>query len=704
MAPAAVPACCTERLTCSNSLPMATSQLELIQILSALDTEAPLAERHLWLVRLLDWVRGESKEPEAAVARVRMLLDAAELRPEWLHLWHQWWDQFLSTTDATPLLADLGFAPRPAFMSELVNRLRRKLLPATPETTDLGELFGLLFPSEFDAMWLRALDAETLQRLRSLLFRTSPDELRQPSSPDYAQRVLLDALTYSISQIIAIGLSSDIRTRMSPEAMETRPFHELPSTFEALRNAVIEHGRESAPSLVAIGQLREQLDACRAAAYSVYAHLEEHGISVQIEFQMRQLRQRIIRVKALLLCLETDAPALATAQLMSHLVRVNRDSRSVRALMRTSTELLAAKVTERNAETGEHYITRTKSDYTHMLKAAAGGGLVLAFTTWAKLLIVSLSLSAFWGGLAAGMNYAISFVIIMLLQWTVATKQPAMTAPAMAAKLRNMDAPDAIDGFVSEVVYLLRSQFAAILGNVGVVIPAVMLLTYCLHYLGWDEVLDTHHAEEILANHHLLGLTAVFAVATGLLLFASSVIAGWVENWFVFNKLDSVIAYHPSITAFLGRERALRWGRYWGSNISSYTANISLGLMLGLIPPILRFFGIGFEVRHVTLVSGQIAASAVELGWQVVHQPAFWWAIGGIVITGLLNLASSFYFAFRLALTAHNVTGVDRRRVYDALGRRLIRQPFSFLLPVRVKSDSAPQEEKAGIVKTRQTE
>ncbi|WP_431777620.1 site-specific recombinase [Ottowia caeni] len=635
-------------------------------------------------------MRGESKDPDAAVARVRMLLDAAELRPEWLHLWHQWWAQFLSTTDATPLLADLGFAPRPAFMSELVNRLRRKLLPATPETTDLGELFGLLFPGEFDARWLRALDAGTLERLRSLLFRATPEDLEQSGSPDFAQRVLLDALTYSISQIIAIGLSSEIRTRMSPDAMRTRPFHELPSAFEVLRNAVIEHGRESAPSLVAIGQLREQLDACRAAAYSVYAHLEEHGISVHIEFQMRQLRQRIIRVKALLLCLETDAPALATAQLLSHLVRVNRDSRSLRALLRTSTELLAAKVTERNAETGEHYITRTRGDYTHMLKAAGGGGLVLAFTTWAKLFIVSLSLSAFWGGLAAGMNYAVSFVIIMLLQWTVATKQPAMTAPAMAAKLRNMDAPDAVEGFVSEVVYLLRSQFAAILGNVGVVIPLVMLLTYGLHYLGWDEVLDTHHAEKILTDHHLLGLTALFATATGLLLFASSVIAGWVENWFVFNRLDSVIAYHPRITGFLGRERAARWGRYWGSNISSYTANISLGLMLGLAPPILRFFGIGFEVRHVTLVSGQIAASAVELGWQVVHQSAFWWAVGGIVITGLLNLASSFYFAFRLALTAHNVTGVDRRRMYVALGQRVLRQPLSFLLPVRVKPDPVP--------------
>ncbi|MBH1963514.1 MAG: site-specific recombinase, partial [Comamonadaceae bacterium] len=586
---------------------MSTTQLELIHILRAIDPDAPLPQRHLWLIGLLDWVRGESEDPQAAVARVRSLLDAAELRPDWLKLWHFWWAKFLSTTDATPLLADLGFAPRAAFLSEFVNRVRRKLLPATPETTDLGELFDLLFPSEFDARWLRALDTDTLRRLRSLLFKA--DTQGQTTAADYAQRVLLDALTYSLGQINAIGLSPDIRTRMSPEARHARPFHALPTTFEKVRVAVLEFGRESEPSLLAISQLREQLDACRAAAYSVYAHLQEHGISVHIEFQLRQLRQRILRVKALLLCLETDAPALATAQLLSHLVRVNRDTRSVRSLMRTSTELLAAKVTERNAETGEHYITRTPRDYARMLRNAAGGGFVLAFTTWAKLLIVSLGLSAFWGGLMSGMNYAASFVIIMLLHWTVATKQPAMTAPALAAKLKNMDAPEAVENFVTEVVYLLRSQFAAIMGNVGVVIPMAMLITYGLHHMGWDGVLDTHHSEKILTDHHMLGPTVLFAAATGGLLFASSVIAGWIENWFVFNRLDSIIAYHPRSTRALGAERAERWGRYWRTHVSSYTANISLGLMLGLVPPILIFFGIGFEVRHVTLVSGQVAAA-----------------------------------------------------------------------------------------------
>ena len=670
---------------------MGTTQLDLIGLLRALDPEAPLAERHLWLVGLLDWIRGETDNPDVAVARVRMLIDAAEVRPDWLKLWHHWWEEFLSDMDATPLLAHLGFAPQGSFSSELGHRLRRKLLPVAPDTTDLSELFSLLFPSELDVKWLRALDERTLRRLRTTLFRADEASPR-PLVGRYALRTLLDALASAISQISAVGQSADVRARMSAKVKQKRPFLDLPIVFETLREAVMAHGRQSAPALVVAGQLREQLDACRAAAATVYTHLEEHGISVHIEFQLRQMRQRIIRVKALLLCLETDSPAQATAQLLSHLVKVNLDSRSLRALLATSTELLAAKVTERNAETGEHYITRSAGDYWRLLGAAAGGGGLLAFTTWIKLAIGATGLSAFWGGWWSGINYAVSFVLIMLLGWTVATKQPAMTAPAMAAKLKDMSAPDAVESFVDEVVYLLRSQTVAILGNVGLVMPVVFALSMALAWLGWgDGVMDPYHAQYILAQHHLLGPTVLYAAATGGLLFLSSVIAGWAENWFVFHRLDSVIAYHPRITARLGAERARRWGLYWRNHVSSWTANISLGLMLGLVPPIVSFFGIPMEVRHVTLVAGQIAAAMHELGAGVLGQPALWWALGGIAITGLTNLAASFTLAFKLALTAQNVPAVDRRRVYAAMGRRLLRQPHSFLLPVRVRHTAPPQ-------------
>ena len=72
--------------------------------------------------------------------------------------------------DIAPMLADFGFAPRTAFLSELGHRLRRKVLPGTPETTDLAELFGLLLPfySKF-GQGLGPLPAITAVFLYSLL-------------------------------------------------------------------------------------------------------------------------------------------------------------------------------------------------------------------------------------------------------------------------------------------------------------------------------------------------------------------------------------------------------------------------------------------------------------------------------------------------------------------------------------------------------
>jgi hypothetical protein len=58
---------------------------------------------------------------------------------------------FTQTVDLTTLLADYGFAPRTAFVSELSERLRRKILPGTPETTDASDLFRMVLPGVFDA-------------------------------------------------------------------------------------------------------------------------------------------------------------------------------------------------------------------------------------------------------------------------------------------------------------------------------------------------------------------------------------------------------------------------------------------------------------------------------------------------------------------------------------------------------------------------
>ena len=116
-------------------------------------------------------------------------------------------------------------------------------------------------------------------------------------------------------------------------------------------------------------------------------------------------------------------------------------------------------------------------------------------------------------------------------------------------------------------------------------------------------------------------------------------------------------------------------------HISGFAANISLGLMLGLAPSVAGFFGLGLEVRHVTLSSGQLGVASATFGWEVIHDHAFWWAVAMLPFNGAINVLVSFYLAFRMALRAQNVTGVERSRIYAAIRQRLRKRPLSFFKP-----------------------
>ena len=171
---------------------------------------------------------------------------------------------------------------------------------------------------------------------------------------------------------------------------------------------------------------------------------------------------------------------------------------------------------------------------------------------------------------------------------------------------------------------------------------------------------DDPKAQQVFASLTLWGPSALFAAFTGVLLFASSILAGWVENWFVLHRLDSALRYNPRITRWLGAPRAQRWAHFARAHVSGFAANISLGFMLGLLPAVIDFLGPGLDVRHVTLSAGQLGAACASLGWDVLHSPALWWAVASIPVIGALNVGVSFYLAFRVALKAHSVSGLGR--------------------------------------------
>jgi site-specific recombinase len=333
---------------------------------------------------------------------------------------------------------------------------------------------------------------------------------------------------------------------------------------------------------------------------------------------------------------------------------------------------------------------------------------------------------------------------VHLAGWTVATKQPAMTAPTLARRLEAFDiaanghaqadaravpastlittaaatpltetaaatqagtatpmqgsdnpaepaastpVQAAAEGIVDEVAHLIRSQIAGIVGNLLLVVPVVLAAQGIAWWLRSSPLIDVAEARHILHDLTLLGPTLAYAAFTGVLLFAASLIAGWFENWFVWHRLDSAIAWNPGFVAVLGAERAKRWSVWWRNNVSGLAANVSLGLLLGIVPTLATFFALPIEVRHVTLSTGQIAAALGTLGPGLLREPALWWCVAAIPFIGALNLLVSFTLALRLALRARGVKLQDRGLLYAALRRRLRHAPGSFIAPPRQADD-----------------
>ena len=636
------------------------------------------------------WIRGDESATEPSVARLDAFITAVQNDPTTLVRLKAWWAKLMQTVDVTTLLADLGFAPRTAFVSELAERLRRKLLPGTPETQDASALFLMAAHRRFDAQWMAAVSETQAQQLARLLATdVAADTLRW-------QHQVMDALAYCTAQIQATGFAPELRLRMDEATQNSRVFHALASDVDALRaaffsrahlataqvpSAAVEAAKADAALEEVLSRYRDRLDGCRQAVNSVYAHLDDHGVSVGMVFRLRQLRARIMRVRELLDAFMSPSPSAAALKLLTRRVVIGQDGKSIGNLIGANSTLLSAKITERSSEVGERYITRTRAEYKDMLGKAMGGGMVTALTTLLKFSVVAIGLSAFWSGFWSAVAYSATFILIQLLHFTLATKQPAVTAHAMAVKLRDVESETALNGFVDEVANLMRSQATAVFGNVFLVVPVVLLINAAVVLVRGQPMISAKEAAYVLHSLTLLGPTVIWAAFTGLLLFAASLVAGWAENWFVLHRLDSALRHNPRITAFLGEDRGARWSAFMRANISGFASNISLGFMLGLIPAFTGFFGFELEARHVTLSTGQLAAAGASLGLDAFRQPAIWLCIASIPLIGALNIGVSFFCAFRLALRAHSVSSANRARIRSAILTRWRTHPARFFLP-----------------------
>ena len=605
-----------------------------------LGLEAPLR----WLV--------EAEPGPARTARLEALARAlaedwslaVRLRQAWTH------------TSAIRLLAETGLPDQPGLLAEGLQRAVNHVVPRLDPEGDLCALLGRLELTEEDGDWVASLDLAHLQPLPELL-RPTPEALEK------AARLLAHRAS-------ALGLSRELLTLLPHGDEADSPYYDLPE-------AVARHAEHPADP-GARARFVEILSRCREQEREALAHLEARGVSTELVYRLELLEAQFGRLEALLNLQRGRGRGQVLA---TDLVRGAATQDSLRHLGRTTLKRLARKVVEHTGESGEHYIAGDRKAWRHMGWAAAGGGLLTVGTALAKYALAALPLSPLVLGLGLAGNYTLSFAAMQLLGFALASKQPALTAAALA---RTLELENGLAAEVELVAAITRTQTIAALGNVLVAAPVAFLLAWGWGRLTGHPLLGPETALHGLQEMHLLrSWTLPFAALTGVFLWMSSLAAGWAANWSAFRQLPPAVAASPRIRAALGASEAAALGRFLHRHFAGLVGYAALGFLLGFVPVVFaKFAGVGLAVRHITLQSAAWALDAASL---VSPGPLPWgdvlWSLAAIPFIGLLNLAVSFALALRTATRARGLDLAQRRALRSALLAAFRRDPWRFIGP-----------------------
>jgi site-specific recombinase len=549
----------------------------------------------------------------------------------------------MQETRAVKLFGEIGLPNDRGLLAETSDRLARRLA-------------GHIFRSLDDLAWLGPTADPLLHRLAAA---------GGPAWEPLRVQVL-DAMSVITTRIAALGMTEELRVRTPSGTVRGSPLYQLA------------HARPvEMPALII---------ATRAQLKVIHAALEDHGVSVDVVYRLDAIERGIARLELLLPFADKHDALEPTVEIRALVDAVGRGlvaGRSFLQLMSDNMRLLARKVIERAGRTGEHYVTSSRREYWKMLGSAFGGGVVTLGTACLKFLVKWGHWPLFLDGLFSSLVYAGSFVLMQLIGFTLATKQPSMTAAALAGTIRDRSGPGRLDELVRLIARIARSQFAAAIGNVtGVIVTSIAFDTLWRNLTG-HSFLDAGTAKGVVASFHPFKTgTIFFAALTGVLLWMSSLVAGWFENWIVYRRVPEAIEHHRWGKR-LGKKRMARMARFLEHQAAGFGGSVSLGFFLGMLPVFAKFFGLPLDVRHITLSTGSLTLSIQELGVDGLGWAPIIWACVGIAIVGMMNFGVSFVLALVVALRARDVPRGERRMLPGAVFRRFLRKPFEFFFPPR---------------------
>ncbi|MCO6147455.1 site-specific recombinase [Flavobacterium sp. NRK1] len=585
------------------------------------------------------------------------------------------------------ILTDAGILTDADFIFEVKKRLFAKLIPDQPEKDTLEYLLNQVFYVKTDPVWIAKIPPQQIEQLFELL-TFSPIYTTTKNGSPLAE--LLFALEVIIHRIAGRALETEV-IQMVPEYENLEsPFLAYQKEFALIAEKLLEERRNFiTPDDLGYKQLIILHRQCTDYVKTAFKNSEKYGISLRVNQSLLRIRQQLERLNTLLPLLIINSPEEAkknTITLAKDLIAYNCDKNNVRKLINESTELISYEVTQHTARTGEHYITRDRKEYFKMFWTASGGGFIVAILCIIKVFLSKMDTSAFGHAFFYSLNYSLGFIAIYVLGFTLATKQPAMTASALVSALeadkKKTNVPDGEKHktFAELFARVFRSQFIAFVGNVVVAFPVALLgiwliditFDYNLALTKW------YHLIRDLSPIHSLAI--VHAAIAGVFLFLSGIIAGAVANRDKHQHIYYRIQEHPLLKLSLGRVRTKKLAELYEKKWAGIMSNLWFGVFMGSTASIGIFLGLDIDIRHITFASGNLALGLYGANWNVSESMLFW-GIFGVGIIGLVNFSVSFGLSTALAFRSRNIPLSEMRLIARSIWKHFKRKPMSFFFP-----------------------
>jgi site-specific recombinase len=630
-----------------------------------------------FLVELIKKIRPDNARniQEAETKFKAVLYQVGQERTSLFSLRKALLSQFLKT-NIVPALTESGVLSSRGFVQELLGKLKHKILPALQSPDNFLFVINKIFYKKSDHIWVEGIDPALWNQFFEIL--GIQINLTEPALIKQLQQSL-QLLSYRIT---TLGLEKEMTHHYDNFEDAVYPFLEQNRLVnEYLQNS--ETGKDIQQQRLLLANITEALYNCNQSIQWIKEQRKAYGTSLAQTYIITRLQQQINRLFIIIDVLDSDN-ALNTERFANYfktVVHNENTKNSLKEFVSENTGYLAYQIAEHGGRTGEKFITSTRKEFWRMFRSAAGGGIIISFIGIVKNLLGKMKLAPFWQGFLYSTNYSLGFILIQDTGSTLATKQPAYTANNVASSFdvqKVGDQPD-LRNLAITVAKVSRTQLASFAGNLIVVFPLTYILALLFFEITGTKIAEGAAAQKLLADQQPFhSLALLYACFTGFFLFASGLIAGYVENYVVYGKVGDRLRSLTSFKNTFSEKRRFKIIHYIENNLGALTGNIALGFFLGMAGFFGKIFGLPFDIRHITISAANTAIGFFGLD-HVVTAKELWYTILGVGLIGFLNFAVSFSLAFYVAVKSRGIRLKDYPEFLGIMWRYFKKYPRDFV-------------------------